>query len=232
MDQSKEVLNTQALVYTSLRAENANATRPPRDDDEGNDDILLPAVNPPEDNGEVCLYLPGSNDFVDDLNADCDTSCVSRENENGTEDAPCDTNSAEQLPAHVESENPKKKKKKSSEQKNKGGRKDYGLRGTYRKTVSYLVEMEKEGTLEGTAIETTEEDPDYGGSKNKEKKQQQKQSVVSIHEGLNTGSIPTPWIKEFKSLDGMETVNSVQDFSNLFQLESKKSTFICYLSSP
>lgn len=229
MDQPKEVLNTQALVYTSLRAENANATRPPRDDDEGNDGILLPAENPSEDNGEVCLYLPGSNDLMDYLNADCDTSSVSRENENGTEDAPCDTNSAEQLPVQVESENPKKKKKKkTSELKNKGGRKDFGLRGNYENTVGRFVEMEKEGALEGTAIETTEEDPDYGGSKNKEKKQQQRQSVVSIHEGLNTGSIPTAWIKEFNSLDGVETVNSVQDFSNLFQLESKKSTFMCY----
>lgn len=193
------------------------------DDDEGNNDVTLPSEQPSGNSEEVCLGSSDSNDCMGDTSADCELSGEFCRESNGTEDPPCNTNSAEEPPVQVESEKPKKGKKKASKTPKIIERKSYDLRGNYDKTVSRIVEREKEGTPE----KTSEEDLGYNENITKGQKTQEK---VTIHDGLNTGLIPTSWSQPPKSVADVESITDNNELRTLFQLESKSSTIIHFLS--
>lgn len=221
LERPKEELNTQAVIYTSIRTMKPSVTvSTKKDKDDGINDDVSPSETQAEENGEGSTAASSSNNCSGDLPASSELSCEPSGDGNGANDTPCENNSAEAPQPQGEAEKPKKGKgkrgkKPASNQPKEGTKKDYDLRHNY-KGVKELVEREKEGVSTDDPIEDPSDD-----ASDHTKEKPEKTTKVTIRDGLNTGSIPSSWIDSLASYADVEKENDVNNLRTLFNMDSK-----------
>ena len=185
------------------------------DDDSGNNDVIIASDTQLESNRESTLDSLDTRDHEDDVNSDCEVSTESSDIGNDLEDDTNECNS-NQPSVQVERNNMPVNENETGETQNNGEKKRYEFRDVYDSSVRRYVAWEKKGDNHGKSIHVGNEvsgDTDYG--------ERAKKVTITMRDGLNTGLIPSSWIKKSETPVDINSAVGIKEICSFFQLDSQ-----------